>query len=42
MGLWLGRGNKGPIFTVDKQNIPQPQKSLPSSIQNQGAAHSFF
>ena len=27
---------------MDEQNIPQTQKSLPSSIQNQGAAHSFF
>ena len=26
----------------DEQNIPQTQKSSPSSIQNQGAAHSFF
>ena len=25
-----------------EQNIPQTQKSLPSSIQNQGAAQSFF
>ena len=29
-------------FTVDEQNIPQTQKSSPSLIQNQGAAHSFF
>ena len=42
MGLRLWRGNKGPAFTVDEQNIPQTQKSSPSSIQNQGAAHSFF
>ena len=28
--------------SVDEQNIPQTQKSSPSSIQNQGAAHSFF
>ena len=42
MSLWLWRENKGPIFTVDEQNIPQTQKSSPSSIQNQGAAHSFF
>ena len=27
---------------MDEQNIPQTQKSSPSSIQNQGAAHSFF
>ena len=27
---------------MDKQNIPQTQKSSPCSIQNQGAAHSFF
>ena len=42
MSLWLWRENNGPIFTVDEQNIPQTQKSSPSSIQNQGAAHSFF
>ena len=42
MSLCLWRENKGPIFTVDEQNIPQTQKSSPSSIQNQGAAHSFF
>ena len=27
---------------MDEQNIPQTQKSSPSSIQNQGAAHSSF
>ena len=27
---------------MDDQNIPQTQKSSPSLIQNQGAAHSFF
>ena len=27
---------------MDEQNIPQTQKSSPSSIQNQDAAHSFF
>ena len=27
---------------MDEQNIPQTQKSSPSSIQNQGATHSFF
>ena len=27
---------------MDEQNIPQTQKSSPSSIQNQGAAHSLF
>ena len=27
---------------MDEQNIPQTQKSSPSSIQNQGAAHSCF
>ena len=42
MSVWLWRENKGPIFTVDEQNIPQTQKSSPSSIQNQGAAHRFF
>ena len=29
-------------WTSKTQNIPQTQKSLLSSIQNQGAAHSFF
>ena len=39
---WVYGYDNGSIFTVDEQNNPQTQKSSPSSIQNQGAAHSFF